>query len=158
MEKSKQTWKIKTCLFVYIIWKSGFLLWFCIHCFFRAFIVSSSQKGKMRKKKHLNIQITINDPYRAFSFTWPAAMPNKTAEISRYHQWFQREITSEERGQKFHTTHIWIVLLIGGSKSPTRHNQSEALTRSGKRHVISMDFLRLFLRLRGHFAGKPVVA
>ena len=67
--------------------------------------------------------------YRAFSFTWPAAIPEKTADIPRYHQWFQREMTSEERGQKFHTTQIWIVLLTGGSKFSTRHNQSEALTR-----------------------------
>ena len=29
-------------------------------------------------------------------------MPEKTA-ISRYHQWFQREMTSEEQAQKFHT-------------------------------------------------------
>ena len=35
-------------------------------------------------------------------------------------------------------------------------NQSEALLRSGQWHVISMEFLRSFLRR--HFAGKPVVA
>ena len=59
-------------------------------------------------------------------------MPEKTAAISRYHHWFQCEMTSEEQAQKFHTTQIWIVLLIGGSKFPTRHNQSEALTKSVK--------------------------
>ena len=35
-----------------------------------------------------------------------------------------------------------------------QHNQSEALSRTGWRRVISMEFLRLFLR--SHFAGKPV--
>ena len=35
-------------------------------------------------------------------------------------------------------------------------NQSEALPRSGKWHVIRTEFLRSFLRR--HFAGKPVVA
>ena len=55
------------------------------------------------------------------------------------------------------TTQIWrVVLLIGWIKFPTRHDQSEALPRSGKWHVISMEFLRSFLRR--HFAGKPVVA
>ena len=30
-------------------------------------------------------------------------MPEKTADIPRYQHWFQREITSEEQAQKFHT-------------------------------------------------------
>ena len=34
--------------------------------------------------------MTITDPYSAFSFTWPVAMPDKTADIPRYHHWFQR--------------------------------------------------------------------
>ena len=34
--------------------------------------------------------MTITDPYRAFSFMWPVAMPDKTADIPRYHHWFQR--------------------------------------------------------------------
>ena len=54
------------------------------------------------------------------------------------------------------TTHIWVVLLIGWIKFPTRHDQSKALPRSGWRCVISMEFLRLFLRR--HLVGKPVVA
>ena len=41
--------------------------------------------------------MTITDPYSAFSFTWPAAMPEKTADIPLHHQWFQREMTSEEQ-------------------------------------------------------------
>ena len=45
-----------------------------------------------------------------------------------------------------------VVLLIGWIKFPTRH---EALPRFGKWGVISMEFLRSFLRR--HFAGKPVV-
>ena len=49
------------------------------------------------------------------------------------------------------TTQIWrVVLLIGWIKFPTRHDQSEALPRSGKWHVISMEFLRSFLRRRSH--------
>ena len=35
---------------------------------------------------------------------------------------------------------------IGWSKFPTRYDQSEALSRSGQWHVISMEFLRSFLR------------
>ena len=85
-------------------------------------------------------------------------MPEKIADIPRYHHWFQREMTSEEQALKFHTTQILIVLQIGGSKFPTRHNQSEALTRSGKRNVISMEFWGLFLRLWRQFAEKPVMA
>ena len=54
------------------------------------------------------------------------------------------------------TTQIWVVPLIGWIKFPTRHDQSEALPRSGWWRVISMEFLRSFLRR--HFAGKPVVA
>ena len=54
------------------------------------------------------------------------------------------------------TTQIWVMLLIGWSKFPTRLNQSEALPRSGKWHLISIKLLRSFLRR--HFAGKPVTA
>ena len=53
------------------------------------------------------------------------------------------------------TTQIWVVLLIGWSKLPSRHDQSEALPRSGYWRVISMEFLSSFLRR--HFAGKPMV-
>ena len=53
------------------------------------------------------------------------------------------------------TIQIWVVLLIGWSKFPTRHDQSETLPRSGWWWVISMEFLCSFLRR--HFAGKPVV-
>ena len=54
------------------------------------------------------------------------------------------------------TTQNWIVLLIGWSKFPTRHDQSEAFPRSGLSHIISLEFLRWFVR--PHFTGKPVVA
>ena len=53
------------------------------------------------------------------------------------------------------TTQIWVVLLIGWNKFPTRHDQSEALRRSGWWRVNS-SFLRSCLRR--HLAGKPVVA
>ena len=48
------------------------------------------------------------------------------------------------------TTQIWLVLL------EIWFNQSETLPSSGKWRVISMEFLRSFLRR--HLAGKPVVA
>ena len=35
------------------------------------------------------------------------------------------------------TTQAWVVFLIGWSKFPLWHNQSEELPRSGQRHVIS---------------------
>ena len=54
------------------------------------------------------------------------------------------------------TTQFWVVLLIGWIKFTTRHDQSEALPRSGQWRVISMEFLRSFLR--HHLVGKPVAA
>ena len=51
---------------------------------------------------------------------------------------------------------MWVVLLIGWIKFPTRHDQSEALPRYAYWLVISMEFLRTFLRR--HYAEKPVVA
>ena len=38
-------------------------------------------------------------PVKASQFSWP----EKRAEISRRHNWFPREMTSEQRLQKFHT-------------------------------------------------------
>ena len=54
------------------------------------------------------------------------------------------------------TTQIWVVLLIGWIKFPTRYDHSEALPKSVLWCVISMEFLCSFLRR--HLAGKPVVA
>ena len=54
------------------------------------------------------------------------------------------------------TTRIWVVLLIGWGKFHKRHDQSEALPRSRYWCVVSVEFLRSFLRR--HFAGKPLVA
>ena len=53
-------------------------------------------------------------------------------------------------------TQNWVVLRISWATRETAFNQSEALTRSGKWHVISMEFLRPFHKR--HYAGKPVVA
>ena len=53
------------------------------------------------------------------------------------------------------TTQIWVVLLIGRAVWEIWFHQSEALARFGKWRVISMEFVRSFLRR--HFAGKPVV-
>ena len=43
--------------------------------------------------------------------------PEKTFDISRRHDWFPREMTSEKPAQKFHIDYvllqIWEVLLIG---------------------------------------------
>ena len=44
------------------------------------------------------------------------------------------------------TTQILVVLLIGCAMREISFNQSEALPRSGKYHVISMEFLCLLLR------------
>ena len=68
-------------------------------------------------------------------------------------------MTSEKRAQKFHrywwrlTTQIWIVLLILLKQI---FSQSDALFRSGWYRVITIEFLRPFLRR--HFVGKPVEA
>ena len=90
--------------------------------------------------------------------------PEKTDYISRRHHWFLREMTSEEleRAQKFHTDDAsllrsaWEMFLIGRAAREICFNQSEALPRSWQKGVISMEFLRSFLRR--HFAEKPVVA
>ena len=47
---------------------------------------------------------------------------------------FPAKMTSEKQAQKYWwrvTTQIWVVLLIGWIKFPTRYDQSEALPRSG---------------------------
>ena len=54
------------------------------------------------------------------------------------------------------TTQTLVVLLIGLCKCTSLHDQSEALPRFLYWHVISMEYLRSFLRR--HFAGKPEVA
>ena len=54
------------------------------------------------------------------------------------------------------TTHIREVLLIGRAAWEIFFNQSEALLWSGQWHVISLEFLRLFLRRL--FEVKPLVA
>ena len=54
------------------------------------------------------------------------------------------------------TTQIWVMLLTGWIKFLMRHDQSEALPRSGKWCIISREFLRSFLRR--HLVGKPLVA
>ena len=51
-------------------------------------------------------------------------------------------------------TQIWVVLLIGCTAQVICVSQSEAWPRSGKWRIISMVFLRLFLRR--HFTGKPL--
>ena len=53
------------------------------------------------------------------------------------------------------TTQIWVVFLIGWAVWEICFNQSEELPKSGKRRVISMEFLRSFLRR--YFTWKPVV-
>ena len=63
--------------------------------------------------------------------------PEKTANIWRRYHWFPCQMMSEKRAQKFDTDDV-------------------SLPRSGLWHVISMEFLHLFLR--SHLAGKPVVA
>ena len=65
-----------------------------------------------------------------------------------FEPWFH-DNTSPYFPMKWHlrnerrNTQIWVVLLIGWSKFPMHHNQSEALPRSGKQHVISMEFLHV---------------
>ena len=54
------------------------------------------------------------------------------------------------------TTQIWVVLLIGCVAWEIWFNQSEQLPRSGWWSVISMEFLRSFLRR--HLVWKPFVA
>ena len=50
----------------------------------------------------------------------------------------------------------YLVLLIGPALWEIGFNQSEALPRSGKWRVTSMEFLRSFLK--HHLVGKPVAA
>ena len=39
-------------------------------------------------------------------WTWVKMWPKKTTGISRRHQWFPRELTSEEQEQKFSTDDV----------------------------------------------------
>ena len=93
------------------------------------------------------------------SLTWKRVQPETTADMATLPcHWFPRQMTSEKRAQKFHSvsTQIWVVLLIGWIKFPTRYDLSESLPSSGWWHVVTMEFLNSFFRR--FFAGKPVVA
>ena len=86
-----------------------------------------------------------NEIVKGFSLTGEGDPPNDVRE------------TRVEIPYWWHvTTQIWVVLLIGRAAWEIWFNQSETLPSSGKWRVISMEFLRSFLRL--HLAGKPVVA
>ena len=61
----------------------------------------------------------------------------KTANISGHHHWFPWEIASEKWAQKFHTDDV-------------------SLPSSGYWRIISIEFLRSFLR--GYFAEEPVAS
>ena len=87
--------------------------------------------------------------------------PERTTDISRGHHSLPRKMTPEKLAQKFQTDDAWLPRsTILGSDSDCRAaweiclSQLEALPRSGKSHVISMEFLGSFLRR--HLAGKPV--
>ena len=88
--------------------------------------------------------------------SWRLFDPGKTADISRHHTCFPREMASGERLQKFHTDDVWlprswsVVLLTGWRAPPVR-----STARSGYWCVISMEFLWSFLGC--HFTGKPCV-
>ena len=55
-------------------------------------------------------------------------MPEKTGDISRRHQQFLREMTSEKRAKKFDTDDLWD---NASDWLEICFNQSEALPRSG---------------------------
>ena len=66
-------------------------------------------------------------------------------------------MTSKKRTQKLYTDDVslprsGVVILIGWGKLSSRYVQSEALPRSVYSHVISIEFLRSFLR--GPFESK----
>lgn len=55
-----------------------------------------------------------------------------TADILLRHHWFSREMTSEERAQKFRTDDALLTRLVSASDwLKTRHNKLDALPRSG---------------------------
>ena len=64
-------------------------------------------------------------------------LARENADIMPGHRWFSNEVTSEKAVQKFYTDNV-------------------SLPRSGWWHVISVEFLHLFIR--PHFVGKPRVA
>ena len=72
----------------------------------------------------------------------------KMANISRRYLWCPREIPYWRRV----ITQIWVALLIGRAAREICFNQSESLPRSGWWRVISIEFLRSFLRR--HFVEK----
>ena len=93
----------------------------------------------------------------------PFAKKLENLKISEITLWLDNLLLSfpAKRAQKLYTdgmslAKIWLVLLIGRCKFSLSHDQSEALPRSGWWCVISMEFLRSFLRC--HFMVKPVLA
>ena len=78
--------------------------------------------------------------------------PEKTADISRRHHWFPRQMTSEKQAQKFHTDDVTLLssikcfwLVEENFPHCMTHDQSEALPKSRQSRVISMEFPRSFL-------------
>lgn len=66
-----------------------------------------------------------------------------TADILLRHHWFSREMTSEERAQKFRTDDALLTRLVTASDwLKTRHNKLDALPRSGQ----TTDLLNLNLK------------
>ena len=61
-------------------------------------------------------------------------LPDKTADISRRHHWFPRELTSEKRVHKFHTDDVPLPILITASVSGW-WGRGEGLAVRGVSHI-----------------------
>ena len=100
--------------------------------------------GCWRKKElHRKLNLRITGKTLAWKNSWHLATPQPLVSPQNNTWEMRAEIPRS-----------WP--LIGRAAWEICFNQSEALFRSGKWRVISMEFLRSFLR--GYFAGKPVVA
>ena len=59
--------------------------------------------AKPLRKKHISLPKCLLRPWSGRTVLTFGKHPKKTANISRRNHWFPREMTSEERVQKFHT-------------------------------------------------------
>ena len=102
--------------------------------------------GCWRKKElHRKLSLGITGKTLAWENSRHLAKPTTPGFSTKWH------LRNERRNSQ-----ILVVPLIGRAAWEICFNQSEALFRSGKWHVISMEFLRSFLRR--YFAGKPTVS
>ena len=102
--------------------------------------IKTAGKSKFGKVVGKNFQLSGKKPEKT----------DKTADISRRHHWFPREVTSEKRAQKSRTymkrptTRIWVVFLLTGWKFASKISALASQTSFGGETSGDVAKCRLF--------------